>query len=127
MHTEDAPRYACTLDLEDARARLPQIHALTARLSARERTGDRLVLRFADDGDTEALVEEFVHDEQRCCPFFGFDIRRGGREISLELSAPPQAGHMLDAAMDAFEPERRDDERLTVFRETAGGNEVDGP
>ncbi len=69
-------RYACTLDQEGARARLPQIAALTARIRHRTRIEDRVVLRFGGDDETAALVDGFVRDEQRCCAFFGFATRQ---------------------------------------------------
>lgn len=122
MNSEDPAAYACTLDLEGARARLPNIRALTGRLLARERIDNRLVLRFEDDGDTTALVEEFVREEQACCPFFGFEIRHG-QEVALELSAPAEGSHMLDAAMDSFDPDRQDDARLAAFRQAAAGGQ----
>jgi hypothetical protein len=73
--SESSVRYACTLDADAARARLPQARALTSRLRSRERLDDRLLLRFDDDGDTATIVDQFVRDEQQCCPFFGFDVR----------------------------------------------------
>lgn len=112
--SEPSARYACTLDTDAARARLPQARALTSRLRSRERFDDRLVLRFSDDGDTTTIVDQFVRDEQQCCAFFGFDVRHDADEVVLELSAPGQAAHILDAAMASFDPALDDDARLAV-------------
>lgn len=112
--------YACSLDLEGAKGRLPQIRALTERLRARERRDDQLVLRFGAGEDTAELVDAFVRDEQQCCPFFSFHVERRDDEVVLTLSAPAQAGHMLDAAMDSFAPSRGDEDRLAGFAEQAG-------
>lgn len=123
---EDATReYACTLDAEGARRRLPQASALTARLRRRERVDDRLVLTLEDVEGTVELVEEFVRDESRCCSFFGFEVRRSEEGIVLELSAPPAASHMLDAAMESLAPDTTDPERLALHRSHADRGIVD--
>ena len=116
MVPETSP-FACTLDEVGARARLAQARALTARLSHRERIDNRLVLEFVCDGYTTELVDEFVRDERRCCAFFDFDVRRGDNHVTVELSAPTGAGHMLDAAMASFAPELGDGDRLALQRE----------
>lgn len=116
-HEQD---YACTLTPEGAHDRLPQARDLTARLAHRERTGDRLVLRFDDDGDTVALVDEFVRDESQCCGFFDFTTRREDGQVVLELAAPAEAGHVLDAAMAAFDPTLGDHDRLVLHEEATG-------
>ncbi len=115
--TDTTHEYGCTLDASGARERIPQARELTARLRHRARVDDRLVLRFEDDGDTVGLVEEFVRDESRCCSFFTFDVRRHEGEVVLELTAPPQAGHWLDAAMASFDPSLDDRDRLQLFHE----------
>lgn len=119
MNDDTTEQFACTLDPQGARQRLPQVRALTDRLQRRERLDDRLVLTFADDAGTVELVEEFVRDESRCCGFFGFEIRHEGAQVVLELSAPTQAGHMLDAAMRSFDPDLNDDDMLDNYREHA--------
>lgn len=84
----------------------------------RERLDDRLVLTFEEGEGTVDLVEEFVRDESGCCGFFAFDVRRDGAEVVLELTAPPEAGHMLDAAMGSFDPpDLSDDEVLGNSRD----------
>lgn len=118
--------FACTLDAEGARSRLPQARDLAERLLGRERIGQRLVMRFADDERTGSLVDEFVRDEQQCCTFFGFAVRRGAGEVVLELTAPADAAHMLDAAMAAFDPTLGDDERLDLHRAHATGSTSSG-
>lgn len=116
--------FACTLDEGGAHARLSQARDLAARLSRRERIDDRLVLEFVDDGDTTALVEEFVRDEKKCCTFFEFDVRRGESQVTLELRAPQGAGHMLDAAMASFDPELSDKDRLALQQVYADSRNV---
>lgn len=111
--------HVCTLTPEGARARLPQARALTERLRTRHRTDGRLQLHFVDDGDTGALVEEFVRDESRCCTSFDFTTRHVGHEVVLELTAPEGAGHLLDVAMAAFDPSLDDDQRLALHGEVA--------
>lgn len=117
--SESTPTYACTHDLDGARARLPQLRALSELLTGRERDDGRVVLRFADRGEGRALVEEFVADEQRCCDFFGFDVRDDGGEVRLEITAPRGAQEMLDGLAEAFEPGRSDDALLAPFRSAA--------
>lgn len=103
--TDNPDQFACTLTPDAAERRLPQVRALTDRLQRRERLDDRLVLAFEDREGTVDLVEEFVRDESQCCGFFGYDVRHDGSEVVLEMSAPAQAGHMLDAAMRSFDPD----------------------
>lgn len=119
--TERPDPFACTLDEDGARARLPQANELTSRLRGRERVDHRLVLTFVDDGRTRPLVDGFVRDEQQCCSFFEFAVRQRDDEVVLELAAPEEAAHMLDAAMEAFDPTLGDDERLALQQEHAAG------
>ena len=106
--------YACTLDENGAHARLTQARGLAARLRRRQRIDNRLVLDFTDDGHTRPLVDEFVRDEKQCCSFFEFTVRHDGGQVVLELAAPDGADHMLDAAMEAFDPTLSDDERIAL-------------
>lgn len=117
MDNDKTDQFACTLDPQGAQQRLPQVRALSDRLQRRARLDDRLVLTFEDGQDTVELVEEFVRDESRCCGFFGFDIRHDGAEVVLELTAPAQAGHMLDAAMRSFDPDLNHDQMLDNYRQ----------
>lgn len=114
--TDTTNEYRCTLDTSGVQERIPQARQLTARLRHRARTDDRLVLRF-DDDDTAELVQEFVRDESQCCSFFTFDVRQVDGEVVLELTAPPQADHWLDAAMASFDPGLDDQDRLQLFHE----------
>lgn len=107
--------YACTLRSDDAHRRLPQVRALTDRLRRRERVDDRVLLAFHDDGHTLDLVREFVRDESQCCSFFEFDVGRRDGHILVELRAPAQAGHVLDAAMESFDPDIGDREQLLRY------------
>ena len=118
--TDTTNDYGCTLDTAGAQQRLPQVHGLTDRLRDRERVDERLVLHFEDREGTDELVEEFVRDESQCCSFFTFDIRRRDGEVLLELTAPPEASDMLDAAMASFDPNLDDRERLQLFHDHTG-------
>lgn len=109
--------YGCTLETSGALDRLPQVHGLIERLRHRERVDHQLVLRFQSGDDTLDLVTEFVRDESQCCAFFAFDVRRRDDEVELVITAPPQADHMLDAAMASFDPSLDDRERLQLFHE----------
>lgn len=118
----DTSPFACTLDEAGARARLSQAQELATRLRRRERIDNRLVLEFLDDGHTTGLVDEFVREEKQCCAFFEFEVRHSEGSVLLELSAPQDAGHMLDAAMTSFDPELSDTDRLALQREYASPN-----
>lgn len=118
--TDRTNEYGCTLDTGGAVDRLPQVHDLVERLRHRERVDHQLVLRFGDGDDTLDLVTAFVRDESRCCSFFTFDIHRRDDEVELVLTAPPDAGHMLDAAMASFDPALDDRQRLQLFHEHTG-------
>lgn len=118
--SDPTQHYSCTLDTNGALERLPQVHGLTERLRRRERVGDRLSLHFENGDDTVDLVEEFVRDESECCSFFTFDVHHHDDEVELVLTAPPQAGDMLDAAMASFDPDLDDRKRLQLFHEHTG-------
>lgn len=113
-------QHACTLDVDDARRRLPRIRQLAARLRARERNDGCLVLRFADDdGDTLDQAEQFVDEEGRCCSFLAFELARDDGGVVLTISAPPEAAELLDGVETALDPEADDKARLTAFRQHA--------
>lgn len=108
--------FACTLDEGGAHARLEQAHELAERLRRRDLSDNRLVLTFANEGDTGLLVDEFVRDEQQCCSFFGFTVALDDDTVTLTLTAPEGAEHMLEAAMASFAPTLSDEERLALHR-----------
>lgn len=118
--TDMTNEYGCTLDTSGALDRLPQVHGLVERLRHRERVDDQLVLHFEDGDVTLDLVTAFVRDESQCCSFFTFDVRRSDDEVELVLTAPPEADHMLDAAMASFDPALDDRQRLQLFHEHTG-------
>lgn len=108
--------FVCTLDEQGARARLEQAHGLATRLRRRDLSDNRLALTFANDGETELLVDEFVRDEQQCCSFFEFTVAHADEAVTLEVAAPEGAEHMLEAAMASFDPTLSDEERLSLHR-----------
>jgi hypothetical protein len=92
---------SCSLDAGQLRERLAEIEAVGA-MSLIEKTldGERHVLRFSADAETERRLEEIVAAESRCCAFLDLELTRrdglliltlaaptGGKEIASELAA----------------------------------------
>lgn len=85
----DPTPIACSLDAGKLRERLTEIEAVGAeRLIEKTREGERHVLRFRADAETERRLEEIVAAESRCCAFLDLELTREGGELTLTLAAP---------------------------------------
>jgi hypothetical protein len=91
---------ACTLPVAEARGRLTALEDLVGqgRTSTR-REGDRLriTVERAGDPDLETNVSAWAEAEKRCCAFLGFAIDSDDASVTLDITAPPNAGPTLDA------------------------------
>lgn len=80
---------ACSLEAGAQRERLAEIEAVGAEsLVARTRAGERHLLRFRGDAETERRLREIVAAESRCCAFLDLELRRDEGELILMLGAP---------------------------------------
>jgi hypothetical protein len=89
---------ACSLTGAEMRERAHEARALADRsLLRREATAGGLRLRFTGSPEVEDAVRSFVRREKLCCPFFKFSLARDGAALELTVSAPPEAGPLLDS------------------------------
>ena len=58
---------------------------------------DGYIFHFKDEDNFLDLLVHYVLAEQKCCPFFQFDlvIKAYGQGLSLTLSGPPEAKEMI--------------------------------
>jgi hypothetical protein len=99
----DQPPIACSLDAGALRERLAEIEAIgTESLIDRTREGERHVLRFRADAETERRLEEMVAAESRCCAFLNLELSRRDGELNLTVVAPGGGKEIADALAASF-------------------------
>jgi hypothetical protein len=97
----DTSPIACTLAPGAYKDRMDAIGALTRdALRSHERRDLVLDLRYAPEARDR--VRELVRNEQGCCAFLSFELREGGHEIRLTITAPATAREAADALFDQF-------------------------
>ncbi len=87
----------CTLTSEEQRIRrslvraslVPQVTTVTSLL-------DGLRFEFRSSRELRDLVEEFVALEQDCCSFLTFTLSQSSEKLSLLISGPPEAAHVIE-------------------------------
>lgn len=79
---------ACSLSADELTDRITHLRTLGERLEAVEAAGARATFRFGGDRDP---VDAFVELEQRCCPFFEFEVQAEGELVRLDVGAPDGA------------------------------------
>lgn len=95
--------YFCRLQPEEVERRRRDDHILKQRLQSVDREEIRANLTFP--AELEPRVRQFAREESVCCPFFDFHVRRGETSVTLTVTAPGDAGHMVDALVDEFRSE----------------------
>jgi hypothetical protein len=96
-------------DLTDARdtaqERMAEYGRLFAQsLAGRERTGQRVRLRFRADDGVEAWVRDLAAREKACCPFYDFQISATADEVRWDIGLVEGVADddMARAALDEF-------------------------
>jgi hypothetical protein len=86
---------ACSLGGAEHQERVQAWRALAGRAARREPLigGHRLV--FSPELPLEELTL-LAAAEVRCCPFFAFTLTLDRHGIALEVTAPPEAAHIVD-------------------------------
>jgi hypothetical protein len=101
----DEPRVACSLGAAALGERLSEIGRLGAdALLARERSGDRHLLRFRAGASTRERLERIVAAERECCSFLELELGSDGDELLLSISAPQAGGEVAAELAGAFGP-----------------------
>jgi hypothetical protein len=72
---------------DTAEERMAEYGRLFAQsLAGRERTGQRVRLRFRADDGVEAWVRDLAAREKACCPFYNFAVGAAGGEVWWDIS-----------------------------------------
>jgi hypothetical protein len=90
----------CSLEASEIPERGRAMAELGTALVAVEAEGRTAAFRFGERALPE--VERFVRDESRCCPFFQFDVDRGGGEVRLEVGVPEGGEPILRGLVAGF-------------------------
>src|SRR4051794_36553228 len=94
---------ACSLSAAELPARLAEMGDLgRSALIGVERTKTGAVLRFRHDRETGERLAAVVAAEARCCAFLDMTLRQTGDALELTISAPADAGPVLDELVAAF-------------------------
>lgn len=96
---ERAP-VACTLDAGDVRTRVAEWAAVLAHVVDRTPVPHGLRLTFGDDPPV-AEISRLAAAEVACCAFFTMRLAFDGRGVTLEVTAPPDGGAVLEALFGA--------------------------
>ena len=92
--------FACAIDPAGLRQRIDQLDLLVPQVLGLRRDGLTLTLAFPADAARD--VQAFVVEEQKCCPFFAFEIDQLDRGLRLGIRTPPGGEAMLEALESAF-------------------------
>ena len=81
----------CTLGPHDLQRRFAAIRELAHRaLLSHEQVGPTLRLRYS--ATAAAALERLIALERSCCAFLRFELLRHADEVSLDITAPAEAG-----------------------------------
>ena len=94
------PDIACTLPVEQVSTRVADWHALVERAVTSEPVPGGTRLRFLPDPTLAAEIGALAAAEQSCCSFFTFVVRIDAAGTELTVTAPAEAGPLVDALFD---------------------------
>lgn len=92
--------FACVIDPAGLKERVDQLDVLVPQVLGLQRDGPTLTLAFPAEAAQD--VQAFVVEEQKCCPFFTFEIDQLDRRLRLGIRTPPGGEAMLEALQAAF-------------------------
>ena len=95
----------CSLSPSEGAARAQEIRGLArSALVARERDGDRVVLRFATQPGVREAVADLARRERDCCGFLDFSVRVDECEVTLAIAAAPADRAAIDVFYELASP-----------------------
>jgi hypothetical protein len=101
--TTTALPIACSLDPSEMSARLDEIADVgRTALTAVERSGNTLTLRFRPGNRTRDRLEAIAAAEADCCPFLGFELDARRDQVVMTIAAPEGAELVLTELAAAF-------------------------
>jgi hypothetical protein len=92
--------FACVIDPQGLQQRIDQLDVLVPQVLGLRRDGLTLTLAFPAEAAQD--VQAFVGEEQKCCPFFAFELDQLDRGLRLGVRTPPGGAAMLEALQAAF-------------------------
>ena len=92
---ETAP-IACTASSEEIPLHIEWVEQMRTAHRAIERTEEGIVLHFAPEATTEALLQRFAVAEKGCCEFWGFEIDHTPQELTFHWDGPPGIAEYMD-------------------------------
>jgi hypothetical protein len=97
---------ACTLSAVDYQRRLRAIRRVgfDAFVYADERP-DGVTLRFRNSPETRQQLDEIVEAERACCPFLSLTVDDAGGQLTVGVTAPPEAQPVVRDLIDSFRAE----------------------
>jgi hypothetical protein len=97
---------ACTLRAVDYQRRLRAVRRVgfAALVSADERP-DGATLRFRNSPETRRQLDEIIAAERACCPFLSLTVDEAGGQLTVEVTAPPEARPVVNDLIDSFRGE----------------------
>jgi hypothetical protein len=94
---------ACSLDADRLRGRLADIEAIGAEgLIEHARQGDRHMLRFRADAETERRLRKLIAAEAECCSFLILTLEARDDELLFSVTAPQSGQPVADELAAAF-------------------------
>ncbi len=100
--TESKP-VACSLDASGLKQRIAAIAQVGANsLISCDLDGNRHLLHFHADANTQRRLEEIVAAEAKCCSFLDLSLAAEDGELILEIAAPENGQAVADALARAF-------------------------
>ena len=100
--TSETP-IACSLDAGGLQTRLRRLAELGERSLLDSKGGSgRYTLRFRDDPQTRAELDEAVAAESECCTFLALSVGRAAGELTLSIEAPAGGEAIADELASAF-------------------------
>jgi MerR family transcriptional regulator, copper efflux regulator len=95
------PLIACSLDAFGQQQRLAEWRALLADAVRREERADDVRYSFVGGDDLESRLRTLAAAEKTCCALLDFNVTRAGDEITMTVTAPPEAADVLRSIFSA--------------------------
>lgn len=92
---------ACTLPTVDRPLRLAEFDALFSEAVRSVRSdGGRVWMRLTGEDGLRERVRDLAERESACCSFFTFVVDGTERDLTLEITVPPERQAILTALAD---------------------------
>ncbi len=70
-------------------------------IEEQQRLDEGIEFLLRDDGTLRSTLEAFIPYEQRCCPFFSFDVQAAGpAHLRFRMTGPPGTRQFIESEME---------------------------